>query len=400
MSHHTTSSFGRGWIPGDRDIGLPGEEHLASPLPPAGGPEDHHYAGGFEGSAAYADAHPNPSRVREALCMAQPFTPERRVRFLHILATAGNVRRACHMVGVSPQSAYVHKRRDAAFAAGWDAALILARDAAEEVLAERALQGTHETIFYRGEAVGSRTRFDARLLLAHLARLDAHAARTEAERAPAPGIAARFDDYLAELLDAAETGWDPVFEPPIDEFDMPPQWAPATPTRAEALRAAREDVLHDFPASVEDLPPEALADLDLAETDPEDVLDAALAEAQSAAETAAAEAWDDEAEARLAALDVLFADMPPEDPLHFSLSLSKGQMAKAADDPLHFSLSLSKGQMGRGTAREAGGGGVIPAEPPYEVKSRPWFPLNRVNPVNRAVFRPPSAAHRAGAACR
>lgn len=67
-------------------------------------------------------------------------------------------------------------QRSARFAAGWDGALVLARQVAEDVLAQRALEGVEEPVFYRGEQVGSRWRFDARLLLAHLARLDAHAA--------------------------------------------------------------------------------------------------------------------------------------------------------------------------------------------------------------------------------
>ena len=46
---------------------------------------------------------------------------------------------------------------------------------AEEVLADRALNGVEETVFYHGEEVATRTRYDARLLLAHLARLDAKA---------------------------------------------------------------------------------------------------------------------------------------------------------------------------------------------------------------------------------
>ena len=199
MEQRSSSGFGRGWVPMERDIGLPNDvwpddRWPESPLPPAGGPEVELSAGGPFGSAAYGAAHPNPSREREGHYLALPFTAERQVRFLHHLAHGGHVRRACARVGISPQSAYVHKRRDAAFARGWDAALVLARDAAEEVLAERALEGTHETIFYRGEAVGTRVRFDGRLLLAHLARLD----KRHAEAPAAQAVAARFDDYLAE----------------------------------------------------------------------------------------------------------------------------------------------------------------------------------------------------------
>ncbi len=354
MPQHNTSAFGRGWIPTDRDIGLPGGDPL--------------------------------------LRLAQPFTPARRVRFLHLLASTGNVRRACHEVGVSPQSAYVHKRRDAAFAHGWQAALILARDAAEEVLAERALQGTHETIFYRGEAVGSRVRFDARLLLAHIARLDRHADQVWAEGQAATGIAARFDEYLAELMEPAE----PAFAPPDDDPEAPPQWTPAQPTREEALLAAREAALYAFPPRVEDLPAETLAELDLDAVDPLELWPHALAHTQHAAETAAAEAWDAKAQSRLTALDTLVEqDETPLDPPHFH----EMQMGRWQPE------GLTEGQIlpseRSGTAREEGGGG---GQPPLETKSAPYalYPVNRVNlrPLKAPPLTPPSAPHRAGAAFR
>jgi hypothetical protein len=335
-----------------------------------------------------------------------PFTPDRRVRFLHHLATTGNVRCACAAVGVSPQSAYVHKRRDAAFAAGWDAALLLARDAAEEVLAERALNGTLETIFYRGEAVGSRVRFDARLLLAHLARLDSHHEQAEA----ALGIAARFDDYLEEL-----GAGEPVFRPLDHDADGPPHWAPAHPTREEALRRARERALHAFPKKPTDLPAEMLADLDCTGLDPYDTWSLALAHQQARATDAAAARWDDQAEARRAALDTLLETneaevLVPEDPPHFC----EAQMAEPPLDPPHFCETqmaeppldpphFCEAQMGRGTAllslSKGGGGGVTapapeqaegapptgeaPPEIPFETKAA-VSAQDSVNPVNRA----------------
>jgi len=341
MPQHNTSSFGRGWIPGDRDIGLPGE----SPLPPAGGA-----GGGHVGSGAAYPEHalpPAPSRWREGeVSLALPFTPDRRVRFLHHLATTGNVRRACAAVGVSPQSAYVHKRRDAAFAAGWDAALLLARDAAEEVLAERALHGTRETIFYRGEAVGSRVRFDARLLLAHLARLDSHHEQAEA----AQGIAARFDDYLEEL-----SAGEPVFHPLDDDPDGPPHWAPAHPTREEALLRARERALYAFPKDLADVPADTLVDIDFTGVDPFDTWSHALAHTQARAHTTAAATWDETAEARRTALDTLLETEP----------------AEPSEGPPHF----HEVQMGRGTAAAGGGGGVtthpLPPASPEQTEGAP-----------------------------
>ncbi len=366
MAQHNSSGFGRGWIPMERDLGLPDDVDPFAPLPPAGGA-----GGGHVGSSAAYPEHtlpPTPSRRREGeFTFSRPFTPDRRVRFLHFLATTGNVRRACAAVGVSAQAAYVHKRRDAAFSHGWHAALLLARDAAEEVLAERAMNGVQETIFYRGEAVGHRVRFDARLLLAHIARLDRHADQAVQEGEPAPGIAARFDEYLAELREAAEPGDEPAFAPPDYDFDAPPQWTPAQPTREEALLAAREEVLYAFPPESEDLPAEALAGLDLDAIDPIDIWPEALAQAQHTAETAAAAEWDAASQTRLAALDMLFDEheFPP------------------------------------------------PAEPAIETKSAK-LPQDRVNRVNlRALIAarpplsltplsltPPSAAHRAGADCR
>ena len=332
MPQHNTSSFGRGWIPGDRDIGLPGETPLLHAEGVGGRPEP---------GAAYDAAHSSPSRMGEGLCMALPFTPDRRIRFLHLLATIGNVRRACAGVGVSPQSAYVHKRRDSAFAAGWDAALLLARDAAEEVLAERALHGTHETIFYRGEAVGSRVRFDARLLLAHLARLDRHADQAEG----AGVIAARFDDYLAELH-----AGEPLFQPPDHDLDGPAEWYPARPTREEALLAARRKVLSRFPDKAEDLPAETLAAIDSTGLDQYDLWAHALAHAQREAEAVAADAWDAEAGASLTALDALLAE-------------DAGEGACAME---------SGGGEGRAVMPEAGRAppcGEAPLEVPFETKA-------------------------------
>jgi len=120
------------------------------------------------------------------------WTAETRAQFLEHLSRNGNVRAACLRVGVSAEIAYRLRRRDAAFARGWSAAMILARREAEQVLAERAIEGVIEDVYYRGEWVGSRRRHDARLLLAHLARLD-----KLAENKVAREDAERFDEILA-----------------------------------------------------------------------------------------------------------------------------------------------------------------------------------------------------------
>ncbi len=124
---------------------------------------------------------------------------------------------AAGAVGLAHQTAYRLRRRDPTFACAWDAALVLARDCAEQVLAERAIDGVEEIVFYRGEEIGRRRRFDARLLLAHLARLDARADDPAAAR-----HAERFDDLLGAIGEGL------ALEPMVDE-------------RARALASGAED---------------------------------------------------------------------------------------------------------------------------------------------------------------
>lgn len=100
------------------------------------------------------------------------FTRARQVEFLHALAECGAVRNASARIGVSYRTVYRERRANAAFRRAWDAALLSARALSEDVLACRALDGVEEVVWFRGEEVGRRVRYDSRLLLAHLARLD------------------------------------------------------------------------------------------------------------------------------------------------------------------------------------------------------------------------------------
>jgi len=184
------SRFGRGWIPGDRDIGLPGDDVAEAEwwCPTARGPCR------------------APAQV-EAFVPHTAWDAARKVRFLDHLSAKGDVRAACALVGMSRTSAYLLRRREPVFARAWQAALVLARAHVEEVLATRALDGTEEAVWFRGELVGMKRRYDARLLLAHLGRLD-KAADEMAQRFGAGeegALAARFDETLA-LVAGEEPG--------------------------------------------------------------------------------------------------------------------------------------------------------------------------------------------------
>ncbi len=120
------------------------------------------------------------------------WTPARKVQFLEALAQDGNVRAACARVGLSAEAAYRLRRRDPLFARAWAAAQLQARPIVGEVLGTRAIEGVEEQIWYRGELRGTQRRYDSRLLLAHMLRLD-----KLAEDEGALEDAGRFDELLA-----------------------------------------------------------------------------------------------------------------------------------------------------------------------------------------------------------
>ena len=173
------------------------------------------------------------------IASSRTFTPRRQAHFCDSLAQHGNVRVAAYIAGVSPQTAYRARRASAGLSTCWDAALLLARTHAEQVLAERALDGVEETVFFRGEEIGTRRRYDSRLLLAHLARLDAKAAAVAARDVPgaARTAEARFDAMLARLarLDAPLESYDEDYEDDDDDCDGP---APVDDNTAAADDAA------------------------------------------------------------------------------------------------------------------------------------------------------------------
>ncbi|HTM95310.1 MAG TPA: hypothetical protein VL100_05785 [Croceibacterium sp.] len=151
--------------------------------------------------SASGEHHPQtPSSEKEgaeqraAPLHANHFSREKQVRFLEALALWGSVRAACRAVPAAPQTVYRHRRASHDFALAWDAAMLVARPHVEDVLSDRALNGVEEPVFYHGEEIARRRRFDSRLLLAHLARLDKADERDEVR-----DVAGDFDAALDRL---------------------------------------------------------------------------------------------------------------------------------------------------------------------------------------------------------
>jgi hypothetical protein len=308
--HSLPTAFGRGWIPAERSIGLPGEAGPQSPLPHAGG------AGGGPVAMPPGEA---PRPVRHTA-----WTAERKLRFLDCMAEHGNVRAACARVAVSPETAYKLRRREPLFAAAWEAALVLAREHAEQVLGTRAIDGTEEEVYYRGELVGCRRRYDTRLLLAHLARLD-----RRAEAPFAQARAARFDELLAlvaghapppelcgegedagEDNDGAERA-DPLLPLAREAFVDKAGWRAAEAAReavADDPEEGDEQAGEEVEEAAEEEESEAyrewLAEHEAAAAAWQAAEDAAAAAAEVARDAAAAQ-WDGWAECAWAAVDAL-----------------------------------------------------------------------------------------------
>ncbi len=143
------------------------------------------------------------------------WTPEKKRLFLERVAECGVVAEGCHAAGLSARSAYNLRDRDPLFAAGWEAACVMARSRLADEAFSRSMNGVVERIYKDGTIVAERHRYDNRLTMAVLARLDARIDRAEEKRLPHLALVARWDDYLAALgEDRQEDGMALLAPPP------------------------------------------------------------------------------------------------------------------------------------------------------------------------------------------
>ena len=116
-----------------------------------------------------AQFEPVPLRPR-----ADGWTPERQIRFIDALAETACVADACKAVGLSERSAYALRARPdaASFRGAWEAAVDLGLRRLGDALLSRAINGVVTPIFYKGEQVGERRKYDDRLAMFLLQRRD------------------------------------------------------------------------------------------------------------------------------------------------------------------------------------------------------------------------------------
>ncbi|MFL9842426.1 hypothetical protein ABS767_15760 [Sphingomonas sp. ST-64] len=138
------------------------------------------------------------------------WTPEKQKRFLTALSRGHNVTQACAIVGMSRQTAYALRdsARGAAFALGWKAAQLRARDSLADELMDRAFNGVRESVTDDNGRITTRHRYDNQLAWKVLNRLDkrADAACTDGDAAAVRLVAADFEQYLDLVEQSAAPG--------------------------------------------------------------------------------------------------------------------------------------------------------------------------------------------------
>lgn len=118
------------------------------------------------------------------------WTPDKQRGFINALAACGCVKAAAGHVGMTAKSAYrLRNRPDAAsFTAVWDRAQREGFARTRDNAVERALYGEQVPIYRRGRQVGTRVRYNDRLIFAVLnrdtARLRALASSPTANTSP------------------------------------------------------------------------------------------------------------------------------------------------------------------------------------------------------------------------
>ena len=130
--------------------------------------------------------------------------------FLAALETTGNVSLAAEAAGISRQTVYDYQRRDPEFARRCLDAIYAAADHVLDELWRRAVHGTQVPVYYRGQVVGYKTRFnDSLLIYVHETLLQqGERTRQRAESLQSPAAAAAPPKPPVELVVTGGDGSD------------------------------------------------------------------------------------------------------------------------------------------------------------------------------------------------
>ena len=202
----------------------------------------------------YRHAPANPPPIGTAECLDNSFTDTAflrarvdgwtvptRISFLATLADTGIVREACRACKMSSASAYALRSRDRRFADGWDAATLKARARLADDLYARAVDGCVDQIWKNGCIVGERHRYDNRLSMAVLRRLDDRCDRAARNADVAQRVADGWDEWLTATAAGDHAAAEAIAAPPPE---------PETDTTKEAIFMSK-DVLDSLIATAD-----------------------------------------------------------------------------------------------------------------------------------------------------
>lgn len=96
---------------------------------------------------------------------SEPPISKKEAAFLEAIAQGFSVTKACIISGLPRRTAYNHRKNVPVFAELWDDAIEAGTDRVEDEALRRAVEGTHDPVFYQGEQVGTITRYSDGLLV-------------------------------------------------------------------------------------------------------------------------------------------------------------------------------------------------------------------------------------------
>ena len=183
--------------------------------------------------------HPDNAFTETRRLRHDGWTPEKKRDFLERFAECGVIVEACEAAGMSARAVYNLRDRDPLFAAGLEAARVRARGPLADEAYSRARNGVVERIYKDGVIVAERHRYDNRLTMSVLARLDLRIDRAEEKGSAHLRLAERWEDYLAAVgEDRSEDGL-ALLDPPEPPAPPAPEPAPA-PAKNAGDRELRE----------------------------------------------------------------------------------------------------------------------------------------------------------------
>lgn len=152
---------------------------------------------------AVEDADDTAQKTRNAY----HWTPACQRLFLEALACTGSVMKSAKEAGKSPRAAYNlrFRREGIAFRLGWDAAVLVSREVVSSTLMDRALHGYEETTLKQDDGSTLRGKYDNRLSIGLLSRLDRMAQSQATEHSRDAQVQMVVQDFEA-FLDLIEQG--------------------------------------------------------------------------------------------------------------------------------------------------------------------------------------------------